>query len=174
MPDSNEDDFTALLAEHGPSLRKVTLTYGVSAEDREDLHQEILVQLWRSFASHDRTRPFATWMYRVALNVAISHVRRVVRGRRIFTAVEPPLDPLDPRTNEVPTTEGPTAERLSILQRLMAGLDEWDRALLLLHLEERSYREIADVLGLSESNVGTRLSRLRQRLRDLTDKEMKR
>ena len=169
MPDSNEDHFTALLAEHGPSLRKVTLTYGVSAEDREDLHQEILVQLWRSFASHDPARPFATWMYRVALNVAISHVRRVVRGRRIVTAVEPPLDPPDPRTNDVPTDE-----RLSILQRLMAGLDELDRALLLLHLEERSYREIADVLGLSESNVGTRLTRLRQRLRNLTDTEMER
>ena len=61
MPDPTaEDRFTALLAEHGPRLRKVTLTYGVSAEDREDLHQEILVQLWRSFAGYDATRPFAT------------------------------------------------------------------------------------------------------------------
>ena len=170
MRESNDEDhFTALLAEHGSRLRKVTLTYGTSAEDREDLHQEILVQLWRSFASHDRTRPFATWMYRVALNVAISHVRRVVRRRRNAPAMELPLDPADPRTNDAPTDE-----RLPILQRLLAGLDEWERALLLLHLEERSYREIADVLGLSESNVGTRLSRLRQRLRDLTDQEMKR
>jgi len=87
MPDPTaEDRFTALLAEHGPRLRKVTLTYGVSAEDREDLHQEILVQLWRSFPGYDSTRPFPTWMFRVALNVAISHVRRTVRARHLVTA----------------------------------------------------------------------------------------
>ena len=170
MPDQASDHhFTSLLAEHGPRLRKVTLTYGISREDREDLHQEILVQLWRAFPGYDPTRPFATWMYRVALNVAISHVRRVVRQRRLVTAKDEPLDPPDPRT-----AASADDERLAILQRLMAELDEFDRALLLLHLEERSYGEIADVLGLSESNVGTRLTRLRQRLRDLTKTEMER
>jgi RNA polymerase sigma-70 factor (ECF subfamily) len=95
-------------------------------------------------------------------------VRRTVRARRLVTAAETPVDPPDPRTAVA------ADERFDVLQRLMAGLDEFDRALLLLHLEERSYREIADVLGLSESNVGTRLNRLRQHLRELATKEMRR
>lgn len=165
---ATEQQFTALLGEHGPKLRKVSVTYGATREDREDLHQEILVQLWRAFGSYDRSRPFATWMYRVALNVAISHARAARRRRRLGGA-ELVADPPDARS-----AAGETGERAAILERLMAGLDELDRALLLLHLEERSYAEIADVLGIGESNVGTRLSRLRQRLRDLATREMAR
>ena len=166
---TGEDRFTTLLAQNRPYLRKVTLMYGVSPEDREDLHQEILVQLWRSFASYDSTRPFATWMYRVALNVAISRMRQMGRDRRIVAPHAIPLEPADPQT------QGDDAdERLTRLRYLMTKLDEFERALLLLHLEERSYREIAEVLGIRESNVGTKLNRLRQRLRELTVEELKR
>ena len=165
-----QEQFTALLAEHRGRLHKVALTYGVTPEDREDLVQEILVQLWRSFSSYDGQRPFATWMYRVALNVAISHVRRVTRRPQpVIGTGELPLDPPDPRS----LSDDPD-DRILILQRLMASLDELDRALLLLHLEERSYLEIAEVLGLTESNVGTKLNRIRQRLRELATTEMSR
>lgn len=161
--------FSALLAEHRGRIHKVAITYAVSREDSEDLAQEILVQLWRSFGRYDPRRPFATWMYRVALNVAISHVRRATRRpQAVAPPGELPLDPPDPRS-----TAGDPDDRIPILQRLMDSLDELDRALLLLYLEERSYREIADILGLTESNVGTKLNRLRQRLRDLA-KEMSR
>ncbi len=160
-----KEQFTTLLAEHGAPLRKVVATYGVTHADREDLSQEIKAQLWRSFLSYDPKRSFATWMYRVALNVAISHVRSTARRRRLIAdAADGALDPPDPRSAAPDATDD---ARVAVLQRLMAGLDELDRALLLLHLEERSYREIADVLGLSESNVGTKLNRIRQRLREL-------
>ncbi len=163
-------EFTDLLDEHRGKLRKVVLTYGLSRDDQEDLSQEMLVQLWRSFGSYDSSRPFATWMYRVALNVAISHVRRVAKLRRERgEASESQLDPPDLRQEE----DG-ADDRLLILQRLMASLDELDRALLLLHLEDRSYSEIAEVLGLTESNVGTKLNRLRDRLRKMATKELKR
>jgi RNA polymerase sigma factor (sigma-70 family) len=160
---AQKEQFTKLLTEHEAALRKVVLTYGVTHADREDLSQEILAQLWASFGTYDRSRPFSTWMYRVALNVAISHVRATTRRRRVITEVDTsPLDTPDPRqtpnSDEEPTT---------LLQRLIAALDELDRALLLLHLEQRSYQEIADVLGLSASNVGTRLNRIRNRLREL-------
>lgn len=161
-----QEQFTGLLTEHRGRLHKVALTYSSTKEDREDLTQEILVQLWRSFSSYDARRPFATWMYRVALNVAISHVRRVTRRPPVGDAGGQPLDPPDPRSMSEDQDD-----RTLILQRLMASLDELDRALLLLHLEERSYLEIADVLGLSESDVGTRLNRLRQRLRELARTE---
>ena len=175
---SRKQQFTAMLDEHRARLRKVILTYGATREDREDLGQEILVQLWRSFASYDPQRPFATWMYRVALNVAIAHVRRARTRRPERSNLGGPVpDPPDPRTvTDRTVTDGgdDLDDRVRILRRLMADLDELDRALLLLHLEERSYREIADVLGLSESNVGTKLNRLRERLRQLAATELAR
>ena len=165
---SKKQQFTALLIEHRAKLSKVCMTYTALREDREDLYQDIVAQLWRSYGSYDPQRPFATWMFRVSLNVAISYVRRV--SRRLPDSAESdgrPHDPPDPRSE----AEDP-GDRGLILQRLMAGLDELDRALLLLHLEERSYSEIADVLGLTESNVGTKLNRIRDRLRRLAAVEM--
>jgi len=158
-----KEQFTKLLAEHEAALRKVVLSYGVTHADRDDLSQEILAQLWASFGTYDRNRPFSTWMYRVALNTAISHVRATTRRRRrIADSDAPALDTPDHR--HPPSADD---ERAALLQRLMAALDELDRALLLLHLERRTYQEIADVLGLSVSNVGTRLNRIRNRLREL-------
>ena len=96
-------------------------------------------------------------------------MRRITRHRRVVGSGEGlALDPPDPKSTATGLDHG------GLLQRLMASLDELDRALLLLHLEQRSYREIADVLGLSESNVGTKLNRLRERLRQLAREETKR
>ncbi len=169
MQDSkHKQQFTALLAEHRGMLRKVIVTYASTPEDREDLYQDIVAQLWRSFGSYDPQRVFATWMYRVSLNVAISRLRSASRRLPVMSdtggAV---LDPPDPRS-EVEEQD----DRGLMLRRLMNSLDELDRALLLLHFEERSYQEIAEVLGLSESNVGTKLNRIRERLRHLAAKEM--
>lgn len=169
MSDPNtQRRFTALLAEHESALRKVILTYASSTADREDLQQEVHVQLWRSFVRYDAERPFATWMYRVALNVAISHARRNARDRAPG-ATEPAATTVDPRS-----LPAPVDDRVPILERLLADLDELDRALLLLHLEERSYAEIAEVLGITATNVGTRLNRLRTRLREMAREEIER
>lgn len=169
MPDSDSASrFTELIAAHARQLHKVALTYGITADDRDDLYQEIVAELWRSFRSYDETRTFATWMYRVALNVAISHVRRITRDRGRL-AVGHSIDLPDPRA-----IEREADERAAILRELLAELDELDRALLLLHLEDRSYAEIADVLGISASNVGTRLTRLRERLRRLVNERIQR
>ncbi|MES2055542.1 MAG: sigma-70 family RNA polymerase sigma factor [Pseudomonadota bacterium] len=153
--------FTELVDIHAGILRKVATTYCRDAEDRADLAQEIMAQLWQAWPRYDATRPFSTWMYRVALNVAISHVRGVYRGARHFI-------PLDDGHGQVAdeTVDHESNERLAMLDQLIAGLDGLNRALLLLYLDERSHREIADILGISESNVGTRIGRLKQRLRD--------
>jgi RNA polymerase sigma-70 factor (ECF subfamily) len=152
--------FAGLLAQHRGIVVKVAATFAFGAEDRADLAQEIAAQLWRSFPRYDETRPFATWMYRVALNVGVSHLRG--RERR---GVAEPLDAESVASASSPDESLEDARRAAALEHAIARLARLDRALLLLHLDERSQREIGEVLGISESNVATKLSRLRVRLR---------
>jgi len=159
--------FAELLGEHRRIVFKVANTYAQSAEDRADLAQEIAAQLWRAFPRYDAQRPFATWMYRVALNVGISYLRS--RGR---SRAEEPLHSEPAAAARAPDETLDDARRARALERAIARLGRMDRALLLLHLDERSQREIAEILGISESNVATKLSRLRQRLRgELAEEE---
>ena len=161
MPnDSRQQKFESLLERHRGIVTKVAAMYCRNFEDRRDLAQEISAQLWRSFARYDEERPFATWMYRVALNVAISFARGAdVRERHVTSMDERVSDPVD--EHDVAASDD---GRVLALQRFIAGLDAMNKALLLLYLEEQSYREIALVLGISETNVATKISRLKQRI----------
>ena len=155
------DRFQALLAQHEKIVFKVAGMYCRNAEDQRDLAQEICVQAWRSFGSYDPARSFSTWMYRIALNVAISNARSAgLRDRHAVPLDEDVHDIAD--ENAVP---GETDERVRILHRFIEQLGALDRALMLLYLEDRSYREIADVLGITETNVATKINRLKQRIR---------
>ncbi|MBZ5714725.1 sigma-70 family RNA polymerase sigma factor [Nannocystis pusilla] len=149
--------FLALLREHQKIVLKVASVYARGAQDRNDLAQEIAVQLWRSFPRYDPERRFSTWMYRVALNVGISFARR---ERARDGRFEPLADPGD-----VAADSDEPDERLKQLHAVIAGLAELDRALIVLYLEERPHSEIAAILGISETNVATKLGRLKQRLR---------
>ena len=151
--------FDALLASHRKIAFKVSSTYVRERADREDLAQEIITQCWRSFASYDGSRPFSTWMYRIALNVAISFTRNAQYHDRHSVA-------LDHDSHDIPHDADPEGdERIRALYRFIDLLNPLDRALLLLYLEERSYREMADILGISETNVATKIGRLKLRIR---------
>lgn len=154
--------FGELLERHRRIVFKVAHTYAWDPDDRDDLAQEIAAQLWRAYPGYDPLRSFSTWMYRIALNVAISHVRSSTQRDRHSVALDDSLhDVVDERSSD-PETE----QQLRALQQVIAGLDRINRALLLLYLEDRSNREIGDILGLSESNVSTKISRLKQRIRN--------
>jgi RNA polymerase sigma factor (sigma-70 family) len=154
-----QERFLALLDQHRGVVHKVAGAYGRTPADREDLAQEIIAQLWRSFPSYDPRLRFSTWMYRIALNTAISGYRsESVRGRHTV--------PADEETLQVAAPEPDTDERLQELYRMIQTLNEMDRALVILYLDGNRYDAIAEVLGISESNVGTRLNRIRTRLRD--------
>lgn len=154
--------FGELLERHRRIVFKVAHTYAWDPDDRDDLAQEIAAQLWRAYPGYDPSRSFSTWMYRIALNVAISHVRSSTQRDRHSVALDDSLhDVADERSGD-PESE----QQLRALQRVIAGLDRINRALLLLYLEDRSNREIGDILGLSESNVSTKISRLKQRIRN--------
>lgn len=155
----HQRQFEALLDQHRGIVFKVAGIYARGSE-REDLAQEIAAQLWRAFGGYDERRArFSTWMYRVALNVAISHVRCNARAAC--------LEPLDAMHLELPGETGVAEpdERLTALYAFIGQLDALNRALILLYLDDKSYAEIAQVLGISETNVATKLGRIKQKLR---------
>ncbi len=157
---SDAEAFAALLDRHRGIVFKVAGTYARGA-DRDDLAQEIAAQLWRAWPRYDASRSFSTWMYRIALNVGISFLRGEGQRRRHAVPLDDALhDVADDNAHDPVRDDG-----LRLLHGFIATLAPLDRALLLLYLEERATREMADVLGISDSNVTTRLSRLRQRLR---------
>lgn len=156
----NKAAFLQLIQENMGILYKISASYCRNVSDREDLMQEMIYQLWRSAERFDPNYKFSTWMYRIALNVAISFYRKSsASGLRVELDVEVAEslrgDPFD----------DPLAERIELLQRFIASLGELDKALMILYLEERSYKEIAEILGLTESNVATKLSRIKTRLK---------
>lgn len=153
-----QDRFQALVDEHKKILYKVCNLYCRNRDDRDDLAQEIVVQLWRSFGSFDGRCQFSTWMYRIALNVAISFYRREsTRTRHVISDNERLLNAVDESATQ--------SEELQLLYQFIAGLDPLNKALVLLYLDGNSYQEIASVLGISETNVATKISRLKNMMK---------
>lgn len=153
------EQFQELLERHRGIVLKVAHAWCGHAEDRRDLAQEIAAQAWKGFRGYDPARSFSTWLYRIALNVAISQARSS-HGRGPLT-----LDDLaEPGHDE--DTPRETDDGIRALYRCIERLDPLNRALMLLYLDERSQREIADILGLSETNVATKIARLKLRIRN--------
>ena len=161
---SLREQFPLLLERHRGIVLKVANMYCRHAEDRLDLAQEIATQAWKAFASWDAARPFSTWLYRIALNVAISFVRSTGHSVRQTLALDA-ID-LDIEFGHDDDATRETDDGIRALYRVIGQLDPLNRALLLLYLDERSQREIADILGIRESNVATKIGRLKQRIRD--------
>ena len=155
--------FGALLQRHSGIVFKIAGSYARGSEDRADLAQEIAAQLWAAYPKYDPARSFSTWMYRIALNVAIGHLRRM-QQRRKHDAV--PLDDALHNVADGNAADPEGEQRLRLLQRFIAQQPPLERALLLLYLDDRPQREIADILGITESNVSTKIGRLKQRIRD--------
>ena len=152
--------FLALLHTHRAILYKVAFGYCRGREDRADLIQEMAIQLWRSFGRYDDRLKFSTWAYRVAMNVAISHFRgerRRIRDTLPFDEFAEELAAHDPLAEEA-------GDNMRVLRQLIDGLDELNRALVLLYLEGHTSEEIAEVVGISPGNVTTRMNRVKSEL----------
>lgn len=159
--DDDRQAFARQLQAHHGIVATVAATYCRDPDDRADLAQEIAIQLWRAWPRYDPARRFSTWMYRIALNVAISAVRSAARRHRHAVPFDEALHDLAD-----PVPPDPLAEQqVRALQAFIHAQPPLDRALLLLYLDERSHRDMAEILGLSETNVATKISRLRQRIR---------
>jgi RNA polymerase sigma factor (sigma-70 family) len=153
--------FVDLLERHRAILVKVANAYCRDTTSREDLIQEIATQLWRAHSRFDGRGSFSTWMYRIAVNVAISFYRT---ERRKASKVEL----ADRATLEEVATPQETGngEALTLLREFVDRLDDLNRALMILYLDDNSYAEIAAILGISETNVATKIGRIKGRLKD--------
>ena len=159
MPSSVDHEwFLSVLQSQQLLIHKVCWAYTNSPDDREDLFQEIAVRLLSAARNYDPNRKLSTWIYRVALNVAIDAHRKRRQKSKEQLGLDGDLQP-------APDQDPLVVDQLRELRALLERQTEVDRALLLLHLEGNTHREIGEVLGFSESNVGTRLSRLKASLR---------
>jgi RNA polymerase sigma factor (sigma-70 family) len=159
MTTREQERFLNLVEDHKKILYKVCHSYCRNPDDRDDLAQEIIVQLWRSFRAFDERARFSTWMYRIALNVAISFYRREsVRTRHVLPGSEHLLEAVD--------ETGDRSEEVEMLYRWIEELDPLNKALVILYLDGNNYQEIADIMGISQTNVATKISRLKQAMRE--------
>ena len=152
------DTFENLVQQHRKIIYKICNSYCRDRDSRDDLGQEITIQLWRSFPKFDGRCRFSTWMYRIALNVAISFCRSENARSRHLVSDENRLFETADETESQP-------EEIRLLYRFIEGLDPLNKALILLYLDENSYQEIAEVLGITETNVATKLNRLKHRMK---------
>jgi RNA polymerase sigma factor (sigma-70 family) len=154
-----QERFQSLVEEHKKILYKVCHSYCKDPGNRDDLAQEILLQLWKSFEGFDGRVRFSTWMYRIALNVAISFYRREsVRSRHIVPHTEQLL--------ETVAVKAEVSDEVQLLYQWIGEFDPLSKALVLLYLDGNSHQEIAQVLGISETNVATKIGRLKQHMRE--------
>jgi len=151
-----QERFQTVVDQHKKILYKVCNSYCRNRDDRDDLAQEIIIQLWRSFGKFDER--FSTWIYRIALNVAISFYRREnTRTRYVISDEQHLLEAIDEAKDQ--------PEEIRFLYEFIDGLDPLNKALVLLYLDGNNYQEIAEVLGISETNVATKISRLKSKMK---------
>ena len=157
-PDKNQ--FVQLIQENRKIIYKICNSYCVNLDARDDLAQEIVYNLWKSFASYNPDFKFSTWMYRIALNVAISFYRNEHLSKKYVPFSE---DLLVFEDNMDSTAE--SESKLKLLQRFINDLKEIDKSIMLLYLDEKSYKEIAEITGITETNVATKINRIKDKLR---------
>ena len=151
--------FHQIIEQHKGILFKVAKTYCRNDDDRQDLLQEMMIQVWKSLPKYNDTFAVTTWLYRISLNVAISFYRKNVNRHYLnmplieeFTSIH------DDVNNE-------KSEQLILLEKFITELNDLDKALLFLYLEDKSHAEISEIMGLSVTNVGTKLGRIKEKLK---------
>lgn len=155
-----ESQFRRLLEEHSGLLFKVVRSFSVGPPDSDDLLQEILLQVWLSLPSFRGESKATTWMYRVALNTALAWKRRETKHRDYGRELPAAFEVID--QGAAPEETHARQESIRQMYEAVRALAPADRALMLLYLDGLGYAEMAEVIGISESNVGVRLNRIKK------------
>ena len=155
-----KDQFLKLIAENQGLVFKVCNMYCNNKEDKEDLFQDIVLQLWRSYPAFKGDSKVSTWMYRIAINNAITRLRKETK-REKFAGLDEEAFRVAARAHDS------IDENITQMYEAIKKLSEVERALTMLYMDDCSYREIAEILGLSESNVGFKLNKVKAKLRTL-------
>ncbi|WP_199140966.1 RNA polymerase sigma factor [Pedobacter sp. ASV12] len=154
-----QQDFLQLIEANKRIIFKVCNSYCRNASDREDLAQEIIFQLWKSWGSFNNAYQLSTWMYRIALNVAISFYRRERKSTGTLLMGEQVIEMADENL------DAGLESNLGLLQQFIEQLRPLDKALMLLYLEEKPQKEIAEIIGISTTNVATKIGRIKEQLK---------
>ena len=172
MKANKKDTFITTIDTHKKIIYKIVNSYCQNKEDRKDLEQEIIIQLWNSFDKYNDEYKYSTWMYRIALNVAISFYRKEKKWsvKNDFYNEDSIFNLADEDENE---NETELDYNIKLLQEFINNLNELNKALMLLHLEEKPYDEIAEILGITKTNVATKISRLKLKLKKEFQKNIK-
>ncbi len=159
------NEFLKLISENQGIIYKICNVYANSREDKDDLKQEIILQLWKSYPGFQGKSKFSTWMYRIAFNTAITNIRKskqhpiieALSGTETNFSEKEDIDYLDDDINS--------------LYKAIAKLKDVEKLIIMLYLEEKSYNEIGEIIGISEKNVSVKLVRSKEKLKKLMSKQ---
>lgn len=160
-----EKEFIALLNEHQRIIHKVCNLYMDAHADREDLFQEITLQAWKAYSGFRGDAKFSTWLYRVALNTAITFFRKEKRQPDIYSTEVIP----DFKANDA---HDPIEEQVKAMYAAIGDLSKIDKAIVMLYLEDYSYNDIGDMMGITANNVAVKMNRIKTKLKESTQKYM--
>ncbi|HET9057542.1 MAG TPA: RNA polymerase sigma factor [Chitinophagaceae bacterium] len=161
----NKDDFIKLVNENSNLIHKVCYLYCQSVSDRQDLFQEIVIQLWKAYGSFRGESKFSTWLYRIALNTAISAYRKSQKNIFVNTVNFFP--------EELPDVvfDYEKEEKLKQLYTAVSRLTEIEKAIVMLYLDDKSYEEMESILGINQNTLRVKMSRIKDKLRQLIQNE---
>ena len=152
-----EKEFIELITKHQGILQKICNVYFIRNPYKEDYYQEILIRLWKSYPSFRNQSAFSTWLYRVALNSSIDIIRK-----QNLQPLHTELSKID--YNKPDREQNVESEKKDILYQAISHLSDVEKAIIILYLEDYNYKEISKIIGISESNTGVKINRIKTQL----------
>jgi RNA polymerase sigma-70 factor (ECF subfamily) len=157
-----KDQFLDILEKNIGIILKISRAYTKSVHDKEDLINDITLELWKSYGRFKGESKVSTWIYRVAINTSMNFSRKKKNDKLYYTS--------DLKQFESPNwiTEPPYSSHSEVLYQCIDELNQLNKAIILLYLDGNSHDEISEITGISKTNVGTRISRIKEQIKDLT------
>jgi RNA polymerase sigma-70 factor (ECF subfamily) len=165
--DYKEKEFIQLLNQNQKIIHKVCNLYMNWQEDKEDLFQEITLQAWKAFSQFRGEAKFSTWLYRVSLNTAITYFRKDKKNAFIASVSEIP-------ELAIQSERDPIEDKTKAMYKAIAALSKIDKAIVMLYLEDYSYAEISEIIGITANNIAVKMNRIKVKLREATLKNFER
>ena len=156
----SSDFYTASILPYAGIIIKICRAYTNTQEDFEDYYQEVCLQIWRSKDNFREQSSWSTWIYRLSLNVCLTFLKKKKNNKQHFASDYLPAEAME-------DSRAFADESLNQLYDAIRQLSEVDRGVILLYLEEKSYQEIADIMGTNPNNIGVRIKRIKERLKKL-------
>jgi RNA polymerase sigma factor (sigma-70 family) len=158
----DKEHFIQILKDNKGIIYKVINTYCKESDEKKDLEQEIVIQLWKSFKSYNSDYKISTWIYKIAMNISISYYRsNLNRKSKTISINESIFQEIESENNS-----DELEDNRRLLHEFMNQLNEFDKQILILYFDDLSYKEIADIVGITETHVGTKINRIKKKIQE--------